>query len=344
MTLMMNWNMRYSLAVAGAVAVFVSARPAAADVWLAEGYAVEPYGHAPVIPGAIDFDNAGALFIGNEEGDDEFKVPIFKIEPGGGEGAPFGEPLSDPDAVVVDKDGAFNGTPGAVLVGGNDFRTGKGYVAYILPDGTNTYIWENLNEPDNMVRMTFDTHDRLLIAGGGPAWIYWSPNPDQEPLPLIPGYQDGPQTVATDAMDRIYTSSSEGTVSFYKSIDDNGDEIELDFATDLGFITELVIGPGADWGCDLYAANTNGELYRIQACGRVNLIGSGFNRIASITFGPEHALYIADFDTGNILKLTITTPPSCLCPWDFDGDGNVGATDLLSLLVNWGPCPREEED
>ncbi len=27
------------------------------------------------------------------------------------------------------------------------------------------------------------------------------------------------------------------------------------------------------------------------------------------------------------------------CPFDFDGDGNVGATDLLALLVNWGPCP-----
>ncbi len=27
------------------------------------------------------------------------------------------------------------------------------------------------------------------------------------------------------------------------------------------------------------------------------------------------------------------------CPFDFDGDGNVGATDLLALLVHWGPCP-----
>lgn len=27
------------------------------------------------------------------------------------------------------------------------------------------------------------------------------------------------------------------------------------------------------------------------------------------------------------------------CPADFDGDGSVGASDLLVLLVNWGPCP-----
>ncbi|MEE8154220.1 MAG: hypothetical protein V3T53_04585 [Phycisphaerales bacterium] len=27
------------------------------------------------------------------------------------------------------------------------------------------------------------------------------------------------------------------------------------------------------------------------------------------------------------------------CPADFNGDGNVGASDLLALLANWGPCP-----
>ena len=27
------------------------------------------------------------------------------------------------------------------------------------------------------------------------------------------------------------------------------------------------------------------------------------------------------------------------CPADLDGNGSVGATDLLELLVNWGPCP-----
>ena len=27
------------------------------------------------------------------------------------------------------------------------------------------------------------------------------------------------------------------------------------------------------------------------------------------------------------------------CPADFNGDGSVGASDLLVLLANWGPCP-----
>ncbi len=28
-----------------------------------------------------------------------------------------------------------------------------------------------------------------------------------------------------------------------------------------------------------------------------------------------------------------------LLPLGLDGDGNVGASDLLALLANWGPCP-----
>ncbi|MEE9131718.1 MAG: FG-GAP repeat protein [Phycisphaerales bacterium] len=32
------------------------------------------------------------------------------------------------------------------------------------------------------------------------------------------------------------------------------------------------------------------------------------------------------------------TAEACDCPWDLDGNGTVGATDLLSLLVNWGDC------
>ena len=31
-------------------------------------------------------------------------------------------------------------------------------------------------------------------------------------------------------------------------------------------------------------------------------------------------------------------PDECECRWDLDGNGSVGASDLLSLLASWGPC------
>jgi hypothetical protein len=41
----------------------------------------------------------------------------------------------------------------------------------------------------------------------------------------------------------------------------------------------------------------------------------------------------------DLLALLVSWGPCKGCPADFDGNGNVGASDLLALLVNWGPCP-----
>ncbi|MEE9130855.1 MAG: hypothetical protein V3T84_12610 [Phycisphaerales bacterium] len=42
---------------------------------------------------------------------------------------------------------------------------------------------------------------------------------------------------------------------------------------------------------------------------------------------------------GDLLILLGAWGPNPGHPADFDGDGNVGVSDLLALLVNWGPCP-----
>ncbi|MEE9128818.1 MAG: FG-GAP repeat protein [Phycisphaerales bacterium] len=41
----------------------------------------------------------------------------------------------------------------------------------------------------------------------------------------------------------------------------------------------------------------------------------------------------------DLLALLVSWGPCKDCPADFDGDGSVGASDLLALLANWGPCP-----
>ncbi len=41
----------------------------------------------------------------------------------------------------------------------------------------------------------------------------------------------------------------------------------------------------------------------------------------------------------DLLSLLVNWGKCPGCPADFDGNGSVGATDLLALLVNWGPCP-----
>ncbi|MEE9130586.1 MAG: M12 family metallo-peptidase [Phycisphaerales bacterium] len=41
----------------------------------------------------------------------------------------------------------------------------------------------------------------------------------------------------------------------------------------------------------------------------------------------------------DLLSLLVSWGPCEGCPADFDDNGTVGASDLLALLVNWGPCP-----
>ena len=41
----------------------------------------------------------------------------------------------------------------------------------------------------------------------------------------------------------------------------------------------------------------------------------------------------------DLLSLLANWGPCKGCPADFDGNGTVGASDLLALLANWGPCP-----
>ncbi|MEE9131672.1 MAG: hypothetical protein V3T84_16780 [Phycisphaerales bacterium] len=66
-------------------------------------------------------------------------------------------------------------------------------------------------------------------------------------------------------------------------------------------------------------------------------------RFDDVTFGVTACLWDLD-NNGNVgasdlLALLVAWGTDPSGPPDFDGDGNVGASDLLALLVNWGPCP-----
>jgi len=86
--------------------------------------------------------------------------------------------------------------------------------------------------------------------------------------------------------------------------------------------------------------------------GRVNIYdtvggGAGVEGISSIeVFVSGDCPWDLDGDGSvgatDLLSLLVTwgvCAPCIDCPADFDGNCSVGATDLLALLVNWGPCP-----
>ena len=80
--------------------------------------------------------------------------------------------------------------------------------------------------------------------------------------------------------------------------------------------------------------------------GRVNIFdpgngGEGVYDVAAYFINPCPWDISGDGNVGaaDLLGLLIAWGPNKGHPADFDGDGFVGASDLLALLVNWGPCP-----
>ncbi len=66
-------------------------------------------------------------------------------------------------------------------------------------------------------------------------------------------------------------------------------------------------------------------------------VGDSFG--GSVGIGGSTAIVGAnwDDDNGNYSGSAYLFDASS-CPWDLDGTGSVGASDLLSLLATWGPC------
>ena len=65
--------------------------------------------------------------------------------------------------------------------------------------------------------------------------------------------------------------------------------------------------------------------------------------IDDLHFGPPACPWDLDNNSAvgasDLLSLLVSWGPCKGCPADFDGNGNVGASDLLALLANWGACP-----
>ena len=67
--------------------------------------------------------------------------------------------------------------------------------------------------------------------------------------------------------------------------------------------------------------------------------------------GPLHPRFVDDPDTpdsGNgdppVVDMGAYEFQGLPCPWDLDGDGNVGITDLLMLLEDFGSCDGSPAD
>lgn len=215
---------------------------------------------------------------------------------------------------------AFNQGEGKVLKGIEDYEESilEPKVADVFDDPLESGV-PNLPDgfpfPDGMTGLP-NLIVQSNVGGGNPA--------DEDPrgVAALTALADGVFGAVSDvvvanffqdSLDLIFTDQKSGvgfnTVTFFA-----GNSVEVRVYSTANVFLGMMVSPA-----DPSGANFIGVWSPIPI-GRINL------------FDPDDGSEGGD----NIQAWEAGSLP---CPWDFDGDGNVGASDLLALLFNWGQCP-----
>lgn len=318
---------------------------AASSVWAdptVPGFTIMPYASV-TDPEGLAFAPDGTLYVGRDDsgsnGSGAGAVKIHQVGPGGAPVAEYGnEAIPDPDAVAFDANGAISGISGAVIVGGSvDGSFSQGQLVAIAPDGAVSSVVSVGTNPRNPNQLIFDHVGRLLIADFGAVGVA-----DGKVLALIPGGTPttlitppaDPFFIAVDENNQIFVNTEDGNIRVY---DATGVQVNGAFATGLGS-APMAFGPGGAFGHDLYTVSDAGNLIRIDQQGNQTVLGAGFGVVENLAFGPDGALYLAEFSNDRILRLAA---PPCIAPpsglvgwWPGDGNSNDLAAGNTSVLQN----------
>lgn len=286
---------------------------ATADI-IAPGFTVEVYANV-TDPIDLAFDPAGNLYTGRDNtgsgGGSSDPVRIHRIAAGGAPVIEYGAvPIFDPDSVVFDVAGTISGTPGSVLVG----RSGA--IKAIRPDQSvvDIFTFPGLQDTGDM---EFDNSGRLILANGagGGFFVTTGGQPTQLAGPFTPEKVRG---FAINTLDQIVSGHSDGTIRIFAP---DGTLVDPAFATGLTN-PRPISGASNLFDEGLYVLSGN-SLLRFDAIGNPTLVGSGFGNVTIGEFGPDGALYLAEFSNDRVLRVEpIPEPvpePASLAIWSMLG-------------------------
>ncbi|MEE8155972.1 MAG: hypothetical protein V3T53_13545 [Phycisphaerales bacterium] len=154
---------------------------------------------------------------------------------------------------------------------------------------------------------------------------------DGEPIRLVPEI-NRPQGAATAI------NSHNQVVGWFNDLD-NLQEGFRAFIWEDGERIELldVIPPEEGWNT-LFPFDINDQGQIVGGGIRFGQTGHGF-LMTPLNQCPWDLDDNGSVGASDLLSLLVQWGTDPGGPPDFDGDGNVGASDLLALLANWGPCP-----
>lgn len=270
-------------------------------------------------PVKLVFAPDGTLFVGRDNsgsgGSPSDAVKIHKIGTNASSKIEFGNvALTDPDAVGYDAVGLVSGSPGAVLVGGSAGSSGA-TISRITSVGTVSTIFggviTNANNPGEFL---FDAAGRVYISDTTTHRVLTTAS---TAAPTVLCVSTGAYALAFDVSNRLAVGSFD--LPRIQLFSTNGTLLSSNFAA-IRAGAPVVAGRGdAFWGRDLYSLNNLGQLIRIDSLGTNTVIGSAFANPCQMAFGPDNNLYVSEFATDTIYKIS-ATPRGPLHWWPLDGN------------------------
>ena len=270
------------------------------------GFVVEAYAEVQG-PVRLSFAPSGVLFAGrdllNAGGTHKEATRVHKIGVGGSPVVEYGDtPIPDPDSLLFDANGIVSGVPGTVLVGAGE----GGITIYSIgPDESVGLLLGPIANTQNPSKMILDATGRLLVsdwngkklvavADGVPTILFNSPSKLS--------------SLAVDADNRIYSAAEDGVLRIHSP---EGSLLDGSFVTGLR-PHALAFGPGGEWGTDLYALDADSQLVRIDPAGSVSVVGTGFDQVDDLVFGPDGALYGSAFNEDRVIRVSEVPEPATL--------------------------------
>lgn len=273
-----------------------------ASAQVVPGYTVELYANV-TDPVKLAFNNSGFLFSGRDNtgsggggGDD---VKIHRIGPGGSPVIEYGNSaIHDPDVVLVDHTGAISGVAGTVLVAGgtSDNSGDPGQIVGIFPDQSVSVVIGPTNLCHNPGDMEYLSDGSIIITDLESNNICRIVG---NTISVLFTKTQGSLGLAIDSANNIYTNGLNGVI---EKRDQFGNLINANFTSGLAFNADMTFGNGI-LGSDMLAMS-NGNLIRIDSGGNQTVIGTGFSTVSSLVYGADGYLYISDFYTDRVLRIT----------------------------------------
>lgn len=285
-------------------------------------------------PVRLTFAPDGTMFVGRDNygsgGDYDDAVKIHRVGPGGSPVEEYGAAaITDPDGVIYDANGSASGIPGAVIVGGHELNSLAGKIVAIRPDQSLTTLYATAATFNPNV-FAYDLNGRLLFSDneGGKVWTMTNG------APTVLFNLAGALHLAVDELNRLVVGRENfAPLHLYTS---GGVLLTNAFAT-VAPNSPLARGPGGFWGTGIFCVNTNGDLLSLDTNGVATKFAAGFGVPYGMAFGPDGALYVAEFDSDLIWRVE---PPNCLpqplglVSW-WPGNGNtedaVGPNDAVAM-------------